>query len=349
MFRASGLAAASLVVMRWPGQGFWPAHLAVFYPHPGAWPAAAVGGSALALLAVSGGVMWRARRAPYLVTGWLWFLGVLAPMIGMIQAGNQAMADRFAYVPLIGLGIMIVWGLADWAGRWPRGRLALSAAGLLALGSCAALTCRQLAYWRNTMTLFEHALAVTRNNYVAHWGLGNGLADQGKTREAMQHWETALQIEPRFAVLHCCIASRLCQQGDFAGAIARYRRALAVDPEMADALNNLAWLLATGPDGSLRDGPEAVRLAGKACELTRFGRTLMVGTLAAAYAEAGRFPEAVEQRPEGLRAGRRFGRGRLVGPEPGARWRSIAPGSPITSRGEPRMDPARQSRNPRVK
>jgi tetratricopeptide (TPR) repeat protein len=220
-------------------------------------------------------------------------LGVLVPMVGIIQAGSQAMADRFAYVPLIGLFIMLVWGLAEWAARWPRGGLALKAVGVLALGGCMALTCRQLSFWRNTTTLFEHALQVTSNNACAHYSLGYELADEGKTQEAMGEWEIALKIEPGLADIHGKIASTLCRQGDFAGAIARYRRALEIDPDLVEALNNLAWLLATRPEASLRDGPEAVRLAEKACTLTRFRRTIMVGTFAAAYAEAGRFTEAV--------------------------------------------------------
>ena len=119
------------------------------------------------------------------------------------------------------------------------------------------------------------------------------MADEGKMQEAMREWEIALKIEPGLAGIHGKIASTLCRQGDFAGAIARYRRALEVDPDLVEALNNLAWLLATCPEASLRDGPEAVRLAEKACMLTRFRRTIMVGTLAATLAEAGRFPEAV--------------------------------------------------------
>jgi Tfp pilus assembly protein PilF len=203
------------------------------------------------------------------------------------------MADRFAYVPLIGLFIMVVWSLAEWAARWPRGEIALSAAGVLALGGCVVLTCRQLSYWQNTTTLFEYALEVTTNNSCAHFSLGNELADRGKTQEAMQQWETALEIDPGRAYIHGRIASSLCQQGDYAGAVARYRRALQIDPELAEVLNNLAWLLATCPEPSQRNGPEAVQLARKACELTRFRRTIMVGTLAAAYAEAGRFADAI--------------------------------------------------------
>jgi tetratricopeptide (TPR) repeat protein len=289
------MANALVSYARYLGKTFWPSHLAVFYPHPGTWPVQVVGASALILLAVSGFVIWRARQAPYLVMGWLWFLGVLVPMIGIIQAGVQAMADRFAYVPLIGLFIMVVWGLGDWAerGGWRRGYGTFGFAALV-LAGCALLTSRQLSYWQNTTTLFVHALQVTSNNSCAHFSLGNELADQGKTQQAMKEWETALEIEPSRADIHGRIASSLSWQGNFSEAIARYRRALEIDPDLAEVLNNLAWLLATCPEASQRNGPEAVQLAFKACELTRFRRTIMVGTLAAAYAEAGRLAEAVK-------------------------------------------------------
>jgi protein O-mannosyl-transferase len=278
--------------VRYLGKAFWPADLVVFYPYPGAWPVWAFVGSALFLWAVSGWVIWQRRRAPYLFTGWFWFLVVLLPMIGIIQAGSQAMADRFAYVPSMGLFIMAVWGIAGWAER----RLfAVSAvAALLALGLCLVLTSRQVSTWQNSITLFEHALRVDSNNACAHYSLGSELADQGRTQEAMREWEISLEIEPWWANTHGKIGSVLCQQGNYPGAIARYRRALEIDPAQHEVLNNLAWLLATCPDASLRDGPEAVRLALKACEVTRSRKTIMVGTLAAAYAEAGQYPEATE-------------------------------------------------------
>jgi tetratricopeptide (TPR) repeat protein len=155
------------------------------------------------------------------------------------------------------------------------------------------MTCHQLSFWQNTTTLFKHALDVTSDNACAHYSLGYELANEGKTKEALEEWETALKIEPGLAAIHGRIASTLCQQGDFAGAIARYRHALQIDPDLPEVLNNLAWLLATCSEASQRNGAEAVPLALKACELTRYHQTILVGTLAAAYAEAGRFPEAI--------------------------------------------------------
>jgi len=266
-----------------------PRDLAFFYPYPATTPVveAAVAGIILAsisLLALRFG-----RRQPYLVVGWFWFLGMLVPVIGLVQMGIQAWADRYTYLPLIGLFILAVWGAGDLTRRAPRWRLGFIPLGLALLAG----TLRQVGYWRDDTTLFEHALQVTRHNAAAHNYLGLALASQGKTEAALRHLEIALEIDPWRASAQGGIAGILCQRGDFAGALARYRQALQIAPNLAEALNNLAWLLATCPEASLRDGPEAVRLAERACQLTEYHRTAMVGTLAAAYAEAGRFPEAV--------------------------------------------------------
>jgi hypothetical protein len=277
---------------RYLGKIFWPDNLSVFYPHPGLWPTGYILGSSLLLFTVSLYSLLRLRRAPWLLVGWLWFLGTLVPMIGLVQAGVQAMADRFVYVPVIGLFAAMVWLVADLAQHchWPK--WAPAALALLAIGSCVVVTSIHLPLWQNSLRLFQHALEVTRGNYVAHYSLGNALADQGKPDEAMRHWEEALQLAPDLAELHARIAAALAQAGDFSGAIAKYRQALKVDPKETGVLNNLAWLLATAPDAQVRNGAEAVELAERACALTQNRRTVFVGTLAAAYAEAGRFEEA---------------------------------------------------------
>jgi tetratricopeptide (TPR) repeat protein len=313
--------------VRYLGKAFWPAHLAVFYPHPGVWPEETVAGSGLVLLAVTGLVIWRGRVAPYLVTGWLWFLGVLTPMIGIVQAGDQAMADRFAYVPLIGLFIMVVWGAADWAGRWSWGATGLKWGSALALGACALLTSRQLPYWQNSVTLFEHALAVTPDNGTAHQVLGAGLYSQGqyeralaeyragaalepfgtkvhynmglvlqvqkKWQEAADQYEIVVRRDPEYYSAHFNLAEVLQRLGRTREAVFHLREAVRLEPDSTPALNNLAWALASSDDAEIRNGAEAVRLAEHACELTKHQVTLLVGTLAAAYAEAGRFGEAV--------------------------------------------------------
>ena len=326
------IANAVVSYVRYLGKAFWPAHLAVFYPCPGVWAEEVVAGSGLVLLALSALVIWRARVAPYLVTGWLWFLGVLVPMIGIIQAGDQAMADRFAYVPLIGLFIMIVWAVGDWAGRWPqRSAGGISRygglTGLLVLGACALATSRQLPYWQNTVTLFEHALAVTSDNATARVVLGNGLQSQGRNERALSEYRAATALVPstpkanynlalllqakgewqeaaeqyEIAILgnpeqpdaHFYLAEALQHLGRTREAVFHLREALRFDPDSMAALNNLAWVLASSNDPDIRNGAEAVRLAERACERTKYQVTLFVGTLAAAYAEAGRFAEAV--------------------------------------------------------
>jgi tetratricopeptide (TPR) repeat protein len=278
---------------RYLGKVVWPANLAVFYPHPLTWPPISVAGSCGLLLVITGLVIWQWRRRPHLVTGWFWFVGVLLPMIGIVEAGAQAMADRFAYVPLIGLFIALVWGLVDLACKSARNALTLELVGLATIVACSVVTSRQLRFWQDSVSLFEHAIDVTGRNYSAEFSLGNALADKGRLADAMKHWEAALEIVPVLPEVQCRIASALGQKGDFAGAIARYRLALESNPNLHEALNNLAWMLATCPDASLRNGVEAVKLALQACELTRYERPIMIGTLAAAYAEAGRFDEAV--------------------------------------------------------
>jgi tetratricopeptide (TPR) repeat protein len=164
----------------------------------------------------------------------------------------------------------------------------------LALGACALLTSRQLPYWQNSVTLFEHALAVTPDNGTAHLVLGAGLYAQGQYERAMAEYRTAAALDPAaqsYAHLH--LAEVLQHLGRSSEAVSHLREAVRLDPDLTPALNNLAWVLASSDDAEIRNGAEAVRLAEHACELTKYRATLLVGTLAAAYAEEGRFGEAV--------------------------------------------------------
>jgi tetratricopeptide (TPR) repeat protein len=448
---------------RYIGKLVWPQNLSVFYPHPGQWPKWQVAASAALLLAFCVSVILLARKRPYLPVGWLWFCGTLVPVIGLVQVGAQSMADRYTYLPAIGLFIIVAWGTAEIAANWPQGRLALATAATAALASCALTSQIQLSYWQNTESLFRHAAQVTRNNYVAWNNLGGFLAEHRQLRqadlcyraaiesnpsseeawsnlgatltelnrkeEAVEAYETALRINPRFVKIHnnlakalaaagrleeaqaqcreaaqldpgsaephnnlgalltregkwdeavrafrqaialdpgmhearCGLGGALAKQGHYedavdellgllkvqptnaparlqlAGvlvtqgktdqavseyaevlrgnpkdatthyrlalalmqqhntrkAIEHYRAALEARPNSSDALNNLAWTLATSPDPQLRDGRQAVELAERACRLTEQKRAFILGTLAAAYAEAGRFTEAV--------------------------------------------------------
>jgi tetratricopeptide (TPR) repeat protein len=411
-------------------QMFWPSDLAVVYPLTAGGVRVAEAALSLVVLAgISMGVYILRRRCPYLLTGWVWYLIMLLPVIGILQVGVQARADRYTYLPQIGLYLLLTWAVTDWCARWRYHRLVLgsvSAVILVALIFCARA---QTAYWQNSETLWTHTLACTSNNFIARDGLGNALFEKGKVdeavvqyqkaleinpdyaeacnnlgnallqkgkvdeaiaqlqraqqlkpdyaeacnnlgnallqkgnvAEAIAHVQRALQLKPDFANAHDVLGNALLQkgnvaeaitqfqealqinphnaeacynlgnarlrqgnvaeaiaqyqmalqikpdfadahnnlgtarlhQGNVAEAIAQYQKALQLKPDKAEVQNNLAWLLATCPDASLRDGNQAVALAQRANRLTGDGNPVVLDTLAAAYAEAGRFPEAV--------------------------------------------------------
>ena len=312
--------------VRYLGKLVWPESLSVFYPRPAQWPVWQVAGSALVLALLTLLAVRLLSRARYVAVGWFWFLGTLVPVIGLVQVGEQAIADRYTYIPYIGLFILISWG-AEEIGR--RSRLLKVFIGLAApciLAALLAATHAQTLYWQNTQTLFRHAVAITQDNPMAQQTLANALCQAGKLDEAEQHCLEALRLQPDFSEAEITWATILARQGrsaearaclaevlrknprdasayfslaalnlspDTAHAIDQYREGLRLKPDHPDALNNLAWIRAAHPNPAFRNGPEAVQLAQQACELTRFQRPMLVGTLAAAYAEAGRFDEAI--------------------------------------------------------
>jgi tetratricopeptide (TPR) repeat protein len=306
----------------------WPAGLAVYYPFsrdiaPEVTASAAVSVLVLSLLAL---LQWRQR--PHLAVGWLWYLGMLVPVIGLVQVGLQARADRYTYVPLIGIFIALVWEVGERTSGWRYGRSFGAAAGAAVIAVCLVLTARQLRFWRNSVTLFERTLALTTNNFVIHLDLGNtlleqgelagaekefaeaaginpryadaqynwgtALAMQGKLDEAINHFRAALDLKPRSEDAHFLLGCALGMKGRVPEAIEEYRTSLALKPNQLGTLNNLVWILATNPDPQFRDGNEAVKLGERLCDLTKFKQPMFVGTLAAAYAEAGRFGDAIK-------------------------------------------------------
>jgi tetratricopeptide (TPR) repeat protein len=227
------------------GQMFWPRNLAVFYPHPGAnrpaWQAAAAALLLLALLALA---LKLARRRPYLVVGWLWYLGTLVPVIGLVQVGSQALADRYTYLPLVGLFIAFSWGIADIA-LLLHCRVSLIAfleAGLVT--ACALLSWVQVGYWKNSSTLWNHALAVTQNNWLAHLNLGVALEHQGNRALAAEQYEAALRIEPEYATAHNNLGVYLIDQGREQEGFEHLYEALRIAPDYTSAHKNLARALA---------------------------------------------------------------------------------------------------------
>jgi tetratricopeptide (TPR) repeat protein len=487
---------ALVAYMRYIGKSFWPTGLSQIYAYPAHWPLGWVAAAALILVLISALVLWQARWRPYLFTGWFWFIGMLVPTIGLVQVGPQSMADRYTYLPSIGLFILVVWAAHDLilgseplsqplSRSGPKLRRRESGRGeeshspthpfthsraflrilipVVALASCLIATRLQLAYWQDGETLFRHAVEVTKDNYIAYDYLGSALSDAGKYEEALPALRQSIKIQPHFAEsqfnlgtvlleqnkleeavehldaavkgrpgyasaemnlgsallklgrlpeatphlaqaaqlkaddagshynfgtallrqsrfdeavieltaavrlypdygeahrnlgialistgqrflalshferavslapadseahfnfglalleqnhlseaeaefnkcislgaadlrIHYRLASALSRQHKAKEAISHYREALRLSPDFPGTLNELAWLLACTPEQDLRSGNEAVTLAQKACELTGYKEASSTTTLAAAYAEAGRFTDAI--------------------------------------------------------
>jgi tetratricopeptide (TPR) repeat protein len=226
------------------GKMLWPTRLAVFYPYNEALPWTLWMSAAIALVGISVMVVWASRRWRYLFVGWFWYLGILVPVIGLVQVGSQSMADRYTYVPLIGLFVMAVWGAADIAAGSRRGRTILSASAGILLLSCMVGTWFQVGHWRNSRTLFEHALKVTEDNEVAHNNLGNALEREGSLDEAIAHYQEALRIDPEFAPAHNNLGIVFARKGDPDRAVAHLRAVLRTHPGFAPGYNNLGKVLA---------------------------------------------------------------------------------------------------------
>jgi len=373
----------------------WPQNLVVLYPYPESIVLWKIAGAGLLLGVISVIVFRMVKTKPYFAVGWLWYVGTLVPVIGLIQVGGQAMADRYTYVSLIGLFIIIAWGGHDILAKWRYKEIILTTSALFVLSAFMVCTWFQVRNWRNSITLFENAIDVTKNNYVAHEKLGEALAAQGKTDAAIRHYSEALRIwpefvearfnlgvllreddrlneaidhffrvlrfKPNFAEAHCEIGNTLGEQGRLPEAVRHYLEAISIKPDYAMAYNNLgvilahqeknkaaishfyeairidsgyvraycnlgkvfanqgrieeailnyrkalnlstdmtqvlyclSWILATYEDNKYRNGEEAVKLAEKLCRITQYEQPLALDALAAAYAESGRFDDAV--------------------------------------------------------
>ena len=243
----------------------WPAGLEVFYPYPvdsQVWQAIL---AAMVLAGISFAVLRRVSAYPYLAVGWFWYLVTLAPVIGIVQVGGQARADRYMYVPMIGLTIMLAWGAADLLKHWPRIRPATIAAAAMVCLACAALTWRQTRYWRNSELLFQHAVDVTERNDVAQHNLGNALLEvPGRLPDAIGHLQAAVSINPDSAGSHTDLGNALSKlPGRLPDAIAEYRAALRIDSALpiphADLGSALAKIPGKLPD-AIAECQTAIRL-----------------------------------------------------------------------------------------
>jgi tetratricopeptide (TPR) repeat protein len=232
--------------VRYLGKALWPSRLVVFYPHPSTlYPLGQVSAAAVVLILITAIVLLRGRDQRYLVVGWFWFLGSLVPMIGLVQVGLQGMADRYAYLPFVGLFLMVTWLVADWAEarRIPSKWLAIPAMSCL-IALCA-ITYRQVGYWHDSGSLWLHTLAFTRDNYVAEENLGAFLSDQGRYDEAAEHFRSALIIRPKGLMANLNLGAYEDRRGNLPAAITHYQMVAdnARDPGMrATAYGSLGFV-----------------------------------------------------------------------------------------------------------
>jgi len=227
---------ALISYVRYIGKMFWPRHLAGLYLHSGQWPAWEIALAALLLAAISALALAQGRRRPWLAVGWFWYVGTLVPVIGLVQVGMQSMADRFAYVPLIGLFVILAWGGWELAGAWRWTKLVpVAAAGALAAG--AAATSHQLPFWKDSETLFKRMIDATPDNYMAHFNLGNLYSRINRIDDAISNYTAALEEEPNYADAHNNLGGIFLDQKRYDEAIAHYRAALRIDTEPLRYLN----------------------------------------------------------------------------------------------------------------
>ena len=320
-------------------QMFWPHDLIPFYVHPEnrleLWRLLL---AALVLVVVSAIAFVRRQKNPYLIVGWLWYLVMLIPVIGIVQVGLQGHADRYTYLPQIGVLIALVWVISDLTKSWPQ-KIVVTSAGIILVAAFSILSWKQTAHWRDTETLWRYTLAITPDNDVAHaglggilfvrgqidesiahyesalrlrdgntaahFGLGRALAAKQKTDEAILHFQKALEIQPDYIGASNDLGIALASKGEIKRALEAWRQTLSFDPDNVDAGNNIAWVRATATDADLRNGTEALELAQRVIRLGGENPVLL-RTLAAAQAENGRFAEAVvscqrgEQLAEGI-------------------------------------------------
>jgi Flp pilus assembly protein TadD len=267
----------------------WPSRLAMFYPHPGQNVSVlyAIISAAL-LLSVTILILRFAKERRYLVTGWLWYLGTLVPVIGFVQVGEHAMADRYSYITLTGLFIIIAWGLPELLEKWPHRKTALWASSLIVLSALAICAHLQQRYWKNTLTLCEHALKVTDNNYEAHFCMTDMLLKQGRIEEAIWHNTEALRINPDYLDAITGLGTALYEAGRIDEAINNYKRALEMNSRFAPAYANLAVALVA--EGKFAEAVRHCRIA-----LATMDIIPIHSTLGYALLKLGRFEEAVAE------------------------------------------------------
>lgn len=229
--------------VKYIGKMIYPAKLAAIYPHPGTLPWWQVISACLLLISISYAVIKLVKQRPYLSVGWLWYLGTLVPVIGLVQVGNQAMADRYTYVPFTGLFIIIAWGLPEVTNNWKHSKKWLAGFAAVVLTVLMVATWKQVGHWKNSITLYEHNLKVATNHFVPHNSLGNALLKEGRIKEAIEHFLQALRIKPDYEEAYNNLGNALLKQGQTQEAIDYYLHALRIKPDYGEAHYNLAYVL----------------------------------------------------------------------------------------------------------
>ncbi len=323
----------SYVLYIW--QMLWPVNLAVFYPHPeNRLPLWEIVSCFLLLICITVTAIALRKQRPYLLTGWLWYLGMLVPVIGLVQVGWQGRADRYTYLPQIGLYIAATWAVTDLTALYRHQRATLSTAAIVVIAALSCCAWVQTSYWLDSETLFRHALAVTTNNDVAennlgivflgqgkldeaisllqsatdlrpdnspaHENLAKALLQKGQVADALIHYRKLLELQPDNMEVHNIVGTVLVQQGSVQEGVEEWQKVLAIQPDNGNAMSNLAWVFATSPDRSLRDGPKAVELAEQALRISGGRIPILFRTLAAAYAESGKFSKAIQTAQQGI-------------------------------------------------
>jgi tetratricopeptide (TPR) repeat protein len=272
----------------------WPHHLAAFYPYPKIFPWWQVAGAGFLLVLITVLAIRGRRKRPDFFVGWLWYTGTLVPVIGLVQVGLQALADRYTYVSLIGIFLIIAWRVPELAARWRYRETGLATTATLVLLILGGVTWLQVRYWTNSTTLFQHALHVTSGNYVAHDNLGIELFRRGKIDEAMSHFTDALRIEPDFEKAHNNLGAVLLRKGKIDEAVHHFSEAIRIKPDFEKAYNNLGAALARQGKTAeaIRHYSEALRIdANNAAAHINMGIDL---------AEQGKIPEAISHYNEAL-------------------------------------------------
>jgi tetratricopeptide (TPR) repeat protein len=286
---------AFVAYARYLGKTFWPMKLAMPYVNPGQWSWLEVGGSALLVVGVFTVVWWLRRQHPYLLVGWFWFWGTMIPVIGLTKGWGSFMADRYTYLPFIGLLLLLIWATDELTRRWQCQVMALSVGGGATIVLCLALTRQQISYWRDSEALFRHALAVTENNNVAHNNLGTAFEKKGQINEAISEYREAIRLQADSVEARNNLGVALGSKGQIDEAIKQFQEAIRRRPEDAPSHNNLggAFYQQARTAEAIRQFQEAIRLNPDYADAHY--------NLGVAFYQQGRTGEAIRQLQEAIR------------------------------------------------